>query len=139
MSKPTSGKPGFVYIFMNPLFPNWVKIGKAKNWSTRLKNYQQYVPEDYEPVATLKTSNMDKVEKLIHGLLEVCEERDKRSFSVLMLIPPSMFSLMWRGQLTKSEALSFMQTDRSQWPMAWKESRIPYRQTRRMASSSIHR
>jgi len=80
MSKPTSGKPGFVYIFMNPLFPNWVKIGKAKNWSTRLKNYQQYVPEDYEPVATLKTSNMDKVEKLIHGLLEVCEERRQKEF-----------------------------------------------------------
>ena len=79
MSKPTSGKSGFVYIFMNPLFPNWVKIGKAKNWSTRLKNYQQYVPEDYVVFATLKTDDAGAMERLIHTTLKFKYGKERKS------------------------------------------------------------
>ena len=73
---------GFVYVFSNPLFPQWVKIGRAANWQERLKDYQQYAPEDFVPIATLKTSDMVKAEQLVHGLLEFRERRQKEFFCI---------------------------------------------------------
>lgn len=63
------GKAGYVYVFANPCIRGWVKIGIAGDWRKRLKNYQQYVPEDYYPVATLKTANCRAVEHYIHKVL----------------------------------------------------------------------
>ena len=79
MKKQNSSNVGFVYAFRNPLFSQWIKIGKAKDWVKRLKTCQTYSPLDFEPIATLKTSNMTKIERIIHNLLQ-CKEVYKKEF-----------------------------------------------------------
>lgn len=83
MKNPTkSSKAGFVYAFRNPLFPQWIKIGKAKNWSKRLKDCQTYSPFDFEPIATVKTSDMSAMENIIHKLLKFKETSKKEFFCI---------------------------------------------------------
>lgn len=77
-----SSKAGFVYAFRNPLFPQWIKIGKAKSWSKRLKDCQTYAPFDFEPIATVKTSDMDGMETVVHKILEKKEVYKKEFFCI---------------------------------------------------------
>lgn len=72
---------GYVYIFANPSFPEWVKIGKSKDWRKRLRNCQTYAPDDWYAVATLKTSAMSQVETDMHTLIGGHEQSKKEFFN----------------------------------------------------------
>lgn len=73
-------KAGYVYIFANPCIKGWVKIGVAGNWRRRLKDYQTYAPEDFYPVATLKTADWKLIEKCLHGMLGASIQKKKEFF-----------------------------------------------------------
>ena len=57
---------GYIYIFTNPSFrEDWVKIGKTKNVSERLRSLDNTsVPLPFEKYATLKTSKYNEAEEL---------------------------------------------------------------------------
>ncbi len=77
-----SNKRGYVYVFANPSFPDWVKVGKTKDWNKRIKNGNTYTPFDFYPVAILETSDMDAVELKIHKMLKIYEQFKKEFFCV---------------------------------------------------------
>ena len=62
----------YIYIFTNPSFrEDWVKIGKTKNVSERLRSLDNTsVPLPFEKYATLKTSKYNEAEELVHDLID---------------------------------------------------------------------
>lgn len=83
-----NGKAGYVYVFASPSLKGWVKVGGSSasregGWEGRLKNYQTYAPEDYYPVATLKTVDWHRSEKLFQRQLAASGfEQSKEFFKI---------------------------------------------------------
>ena len=75
-------KSGYVYIFGNPSFPEWVKIGKTGDWKKRLRNGNTYTPFNFYPIAIFKTSDMGTVEKSMHDILRAHESSHKEFFEI---------------------------------------------------------
>ena len=75
---------GYVYIFTNPCFSNLVKIGcTEKDPVERAKElYTSGVPSPYNVYAHLMVKEFNKVEHIIHKILEIngCRFNDKREF-----------------------------------------------------------
>ena len=74
---------GFVYILTNPCIRgDWVKIGKSSRpGDIRLKNSAtRSFPLPFEIFATLKTSKYERVEKLLHKIIDLQRIRKNREF-----------------------------------------------------------
>jgi len=57
---------GFIYIATNPLFPNYVKIGRTNNVKTRMKKLGTGVPESYNVLHSEYVINASVVETRLH-------------------------------------------------------------------------
>lgn len=78
-----NAEKGFVYILTNPCIRgDWVKIGKSSRpvdiRSKELDNTA--VPLPFEIFATLKTSKYERVEKLLHKIIDLQRIRKNRAF-----------------------------------------------------------
>lgn len=104
------GKAGYVYIFANPCIKGWVKIGVARNWRKRLKDYQTYAPEDFYPVATLKTADWRLIEKCLHGLLGASIPKKKEFFR---LSTEKAADILKNAAEMRTELAGFERHDRS--------------------------
>tara|TARA_R100001594_G_scaffold18177_1_gene36317 strand:+ start:4242 stop:4988 length:747 start_codon:yes stop_codon:yes gene_type:complete len=72
---------GYVYALTNPSFPNLIKIGKTVDLNKRLSSlYSSGVPTPFKCILVQEVSDHDKVEKLIHNLLEDDRVNDSREF-----------------------------------------------------------
>jgi len=68
---PHNDGPGWVYIVVNPLFPDWVKIGCTKNHNQRRRSFQTYAPEDYDMVDKHHSTELCyRDEQKVHEKLE---------------------------------------------------------------------
>lgn len=77
-----SSKTGYVYILTNPSFrEDWIKIGKSSRpvdiRSKELDNTA--VPLPFEIYATMKTSSYNKVEAMLHKILEGTHVRIRKN------------------------------------------------------------
>jgi hypothetical protein len=75
-------KKGYVYILTNPSFrEDWIKIGKSTRpvdiRSKELDNTA--VPLPFEIYATMKTASYDKVESMLHVILEGAHARIRKN------------------------------------------------------------
>lgn len=69
--KEPPGPEGYVYAITNPSFPGWVKVGKAQDEKTRLKNYQTGDPHrSYEMWAKEWFEDRSAAEKRAHKQLK---------------------------------------------------------------------
>jgi hypothetical protein len=50
----TSIKEGFVYIIINPSYPEWIKAGMSIDYEKRLNVYNQYDPESKYSIISLR-------------------------------------------------------------------------------------
>ena len=57
---------GTVYVIVNPLFDNWVKIGCSKNLPIREKSYQTYSPGKYSVDAYIIFEKCYQLEQKLH-------------------------------------------------------------------------
>lgn len=57
---------GTVYVIVNPLFDNWVKIGCSKNLPIREKSYQTYSPGKYSVYAYIIFEKCYQLEQKLH-------------------------------------------------------------------------
>ena len=75
---------GFVYIINNPAWPEWVKIGCAKNIFSRLKSFQTASPfRDYIIAGYIEIKNRHDAEVKAHLELEkVAEESRNEWFKI---------------------------------------------------------
>ena len=74
---------GLVYILTNEAFKeNWIKIGITTNLKDRLRdlNKPTGVPLKFKPYATLETELFDKVESLLHLMLDSKRVNKSREF-----------------------------------------------------------
>jgi hypothetical protein len=72
---------GYVYALTNPSFPNLVKIGRTVDLNKRLGSlYSSGVPTPFKCILVKEVSNYDKVEKLLHKLLEDDRVNNSREF-----------------------------------------------------------
>lgn len=64
---------GYVYFVTNPGFKdNCVKIGFTYDWKKRIKSLsKENVPDKFEPIAIMETTNPRKLEELVHNTLDV--------------------------------------------------------------------
>ena len=82
------GRVGYVYILVNPVFPNYVKIGKTtKDPEVRAKelSYGTGIPAPYGVAWDAFVSNCDEVERLIHQRLAHARARNDREFFAIPL------------------------------------------------------
>ena len=64
-------KRGFVYVITHPAFPGYVKIGRAYNPESRLRQYQTGCPHrGYELYAAIYFEDCYMAEKEIHARLD---------------------------------------------------------------------
>lgn len=78
MANDNGAPKGYVYILTNPSFrEDWIKIGKSSRpvniRSKELDNTA--VPLPFEIYATMKTSSYDKIEDMLHSILEGAHTR----------------------------------------------------------------
>ena len=55
-----------VYVLVNPLFPNCIKIGRTNCLYSRLKKLSTGVPKAYEVAYHVQVEDSKKVEKYLH-------------------------------------------------------------------------
>ena len=66
-----SGVAGYVYVIVNEAWPEWVKVGCAKDADDRLSSYQTYSPfRDYSILARISTDNRHEKELAMHQIFE---------------------------------------------------------------------
>jgi len=62
---------GYVYVIANDAWPDWVKVGCAKDADDRLSQYQTYSPfRDYRVIAKLECDKRYEKEKEMKDLFE---------------------------------------------------------------------
>lgn len=86
-------EPGYVYILTNPSFrEDWVKIGKSSRpVNVRSKELDNTaVPLPFEIFATLQTVKYDKVEKLVHKMIDRLSDLRIRQNREFFNVPPQM-------------------------------------------------
>lgn len=59
---------GFIYVLTNPLFPNYIKIGRTKCIYSRLKKLTTSVPRKYKVEFLYETDNVTKIESRLHTI-----------------------------------------------------------------------
>ncbi len=68
-------KQKYVYVFSNPAFKGIYKVGIAKNWKSRLYQYQIGAPHrDYKKELVLETPYYRQIEKYIHDQFDNLSE-----------------------------------------------------------------
>tara|TARA_E500000305_G_scaffold91672_1_gene79503 strand:- start:224 stop:766 length:543 start_codon:yes stop_codon:yes gene_type:complete len=89
-----SGVAGYVYVIVNEAWPEWVKIGCAKDADDRLNSYQTYSPfRDYSIVARIKTDNRHMEEKEMHkAFTHFAKERKNEWFKIDRLTAIKIFN-----------------------------------------------
>jgi hypothetical protein len=81
-------KKGYIYILINPAFPDYVKFGKTtKDSETRAKEISRGagVPAPYRVAWDVLVTDCDQVERLVHQKLFRLRARNDREFFVLPL------------------------------------------------------
>ena len=63
------GQKGYVYILFNPVFPDFVKVGKAASVAERLITLNQAVPLNFQPKYVLASTAYEAAEGLVHSYL----------------------------------------------------------------------
>ena len=62
---------GYVYVIVNDAWPDWVKLGCAKDADDRLSNYQTYSPfRDYRVIAKIACDKRYEKEKEMQKIFE---------------------------------------------------------------------
>jgi beta-mannanase len=61
---------GYVYAWQDPDQPQYVKIGKAKNWYDRIGDFQTAVPKKIKIVCVIKVKDAYEAEGIIHDRFE---------------------------------------------------------------------
>jgi hypothetical protein len=59
---------GTLYVIMNPLFPNYIKIGHTKCLYSRLKKLSTGVPKAYKVIFHKEYDNVKKIESHLHSV-----------------------------------------------------------------------
>lgn len=83
-----SGREGFIYILVNPAFPNYVKIGRTtKDPEIRARELSSGtgVPAPYGVAWDVTVNDCHKVERLIHNELAYARARNDREFFTIPL------------------------------------------------------
>jgi hypothetical protein len=76
-------KKGFIYVLVNPAWPNWVKIGQTDTPDKRLKQFWTATPHrDHEFVYLKETNDMDKAERQAHTIAESKTKRKNEWFKL---------------------------------------------------------
>jgi len=79
-----SKKEGYIYVLINPIFENWVKIGMAEDVTKRLSQFNTAYPErDGQMVYSVKVSNMRKAEKIAHRIAKKIAKRTENEWFTL--------------------------------------------------------
>lgn len=74
-------KQGIIYIFTNPAMPNYIKVGKTKNWAQRLKDMDgTNTPLPFICFYACEVKDMDKAEQLVHDAFKDQRIRSNREF-----------------------------------------------------------
>tara|TARA_B100000459_G_scaffold49453_1_gene26195 strand:+ start:16429 stop:17625 length:1197 start_codon:yes stop_codon:yes gene_type:complete len=78
---------GFVYAIVNPVWPNWVKIGMSVDWVARLKSYQTGDPyRSYRLLGvSRRVEGREDAEAFMHKITQahhLCEKRENEWFMV---------------------------------------------------------
>lgn len=75
---------GYIYAINNPAWPDWIKIGKARDPYIRCNSFKTASPfRDYEIVYVLETNNYTIVEEKAHRLAaEIAQERRYEWFKI---------------------------------------------------------
>lgn len=75
---------GCVYIIINPAWPEWIKIGKARKVDERCKGLQTSSPfRDYEVVYFIRTRRYHRLEEVAHKAIEkIAKERRNEWFKI---------------------------------------------------------
>ena len=82
MATTDGAQQGYVYILTNPSFrEDWIKIGKsARTPDVRSKELDNTaVPLPFEIYATMKTASYNKVETMLHKILEGTDRRIRKN------------------------------------------------------------
>lgn len=88
MDQKDEGNKGYVYIFLNPAFPGFVKVGKTtKDPETRAREVSlgSGVPAPYAVAWDALVSDCHKVERLLHQELAHSRARADREFFAIPL------------------------------------------------------
>jgi len=71
---------GYVYVIVNDAWPDWVKLGCAKDADDRLSNYQTYSPfRDYRIIAKISCDERYKKEKEMHKIFHEFSHTQSKS------------------------------------------------------------
>lgn len=78
---------GFVYAIVNPIWPNWVKIGMSVDWEARLKSYQTGDPHrSYRLLeVSCRVEDRENAESFMHEITQthpLCEKQENEWFMV---------------------------------------------------------
>ena len=78
---------GFVYIMLDPFFPQWLKIGKTtKTSEIRAKEiYRKGQPREFVVAYENETTNCDLLEKEVHKALNSFRHTNNREYFILPL------------------------------------------------------
>jgi len=91
---------GYVYLIANDAWPDWVKVGCAKDADDRLNQYQTYSPyRDYRHIALLTTDTRYEKESEMHSVFEhFSKERRGEWFKVDRLDAIKLFNYQVKEQ-----------------------------------------
>ncbi len=78
---------GFVYAIVNPIWPNWVKIGMSVDWKARLKSYQTGDPHrSYQLLGvSCRVEDRENAEAFMHAITQtdpLCEKQENEWFMI---------------------------------------------------------
>ena len=74
----TRSPKGYVYVIVNDAWPDWVKVGCAKDADDRLNGYQTHSPHrDYRRIAVIQTGNRYEKEADMHKVFEHFSDQRK--------------------------------------------------------------
>ncbi|TAD97199.1 MAG: GIY-YIG nuclease family protein [Bacteroidetes bacterium] len=105
-------KAGFVYILLNPSFPDTLKIGQSKNPDKRalslFKAGKAGIPTKFLVVYRKKVSDCELVEKLVHEKLDDYRINDDREFFIISIEDAISEILSVINELAKQNRLQFI-------------------------------
>ena len=87
----SDNRDGYVYIFINPSMPDYVKIGYTKDLKRRLNDLDTTgVAMPFEPYFTVKTVKYERLEKVVHRELDKLTETHARKNREFFKISPEI-------------------------------------------------
>lgn len=109
-------KQGYVYILTNPSFrEDWIKIGvSSRPVNVRSKELDNTaVPLPFEIYATLKTSSYDKVENLLHSILEGAHVRIRKNREFFNVKPEVALDAFYKISALLPDSIVYLRGEES--------------------------